>query len=67
MALVLGKPIVAITQRAEDIPSNTPNLKYIVYADALNDKRLQVDLPRALANTIADIDRLRNQKLHRTI
>src|SRR6185436_16075898 len=28
MALVSGKPIVALTQRADDIPSNTPNLKY---------------------------------------
>ena len=58
MALVLGKPIVAITQRKEDIPSDTPNLKCIVYNDKIGDKALHEQLPRAIEHTIADIERL---------
>ena len=57
MALVLGKPIVAITQSPDDIPSDTPNLKYIVYSDSLGDRTLPEQLPRALRDTISDIRR----------
>ena len=35
MALVLGKPVVAISQTLEDIPSDTPHLKVIRYDDTL--------------------------------
>lgn len=36
MALVLGKPIVAITKNLEDRPSDTPQLKVITYEDSMN-------------------------------
>ena len=55
MALVLGKPIVAITQNFDDIPSDTPNLKVIPYQDRLNDAALSQQLPRALKDTASDI------------
>jgi hypothetical protein len=60
MALVLGKPIIAITQSKDDIPSDTPNLKYIIYEDSLNDKALEERLPRALNDVISDIYILKN-------
>lgn len=57
MALVLGKPIVAITQDLGDIPSDTQNVKVIPYSDRLNDTALKLQLPRALRDTAADIAR----------
>jgi hypothetical protein len=59
MALVLGKPILAITQEEKDLPSDTPNLKYIKYRGDINAHHdLSKYLPRALADTIADFRRL---------
>jgi hypothetical protein len=55
MALVLGKPIVAITQSADDLPSDTPQLKYILYEDRLGDAALRLQLPRAIQTNIADV------------
>jgi hypothetical protein len=59
MALVLGKPIVAITQHPEDLPSDTPHLKYIVYQNVLGDTALQSALRGAITNTVQDIERAR--------
>lgn len=60
MALVLGKPIIAITQNPEDIPSDTPNLKYIVYQDSLKGlERLKSQLPRSVQTVIADRNRMK--------
>ncbi len=61
MALVLGKPIVSITQDKEDIPSDTPNLKYILYNDALGDRSLETQLPGAIRDTVADLERARER------
>lgn len=55
MALVLGKPIIAITQDKDDLPSDTPELKYILYSDKLGDDRLASALPGAIRDTILDI------------
>ena len=57
MALVLGKPVIAITQEPADIPSDTPNLKYILYENTLGDLTLQDQLPVAIRDTIIDIER----------
>jgi len=62
MALVLGKPIIAITQRKEDIPSDTSSLKYILYNDKLGDASLRDNLPRAVEHTVGDIERIRSQR-----
>jgi hypothetical protein len=35
MAIVLGKPIVALSQRHEDVPSDTPQLKVIDYENSM--------------------------------
>jgi hypothetical protein len=58
MALVLGKPIIAITQDKDDIPSDTPNLKYIIYQNQLGDGSLK-KLPKAIQDTITDIQRMK--------
>jgi hypothetical protein len=57
MALVLGKPIIAITQNKDDMPSDTPNLKYILYQSALGDRTLREKVPRAIEHTLADFRR----------
>jgi hypothetical protein len=57
MALVLGKPVVAITQNPEDIPTDTLNLKYLMYEDKLNDKALSQNLIRSIRDTMTDITR----------
>jgi hypothetical protein len=66
MALVLGKPIVAITQNLEDIPSDTPNLKFIPYNDKLGDDTLERLLPRALRDTAVDIESHRQSRRRTT-
>lgn len=56
MALVVGKPIVAITQDPDDIPSDTPNLKYITYSDTMKGRNeLKARLIPSIETTIADI------------
>ena len=35
MALVLGKPIVALTQDLSDLPSDTSNLKALLYDNTI--------------------------------
>lgn len=62
MALVLGKPIIAITQSKDDIPSDTPNLKYIIYQDKLGDQSLRRQLPRAIRDIISDIQMMRTRR-----
>ncbi len=62
MALVLGKPIIAITQDKEDIPSDTPNLKYILYQDKLGDDSLKRQLPRAIQDTLYDIQQMKTNR-----
>jgi hypothetical protein len=57
MALVLGKPIVAITQEPSDIPSDTSNLKYLLYEDRLGDTALSDNLVRSVRDTMSDIAR----------
>lgn len=60
MALVLGKPIVAITQSKEDIPSDTPNLKYLLYQDSLVGlNNLKKQLPKAVRDVVEDIERMK--------
>lgn len=61
MALVLGKPIIAITQDKDHIPSDTPNLKYIIYLNQLGDESLR-KLPKAIQDTISDIQRIKSKK-----
>src|SRR5262249_52978055 len=58
MALVLGKPIVAITQNKSDIPSDTPNLKWYLYRENAPLVDLEKVLPRAISDTIAEISAL---------
>jgi len=62
MALVLGKPIIAITQDQTDIPSDTPNLKYIVYKNELGNTALR-NLPQKIKDTIADIQNLKDRRI----
>lgn len=58
MALVLGKPVIAITQNETDLPSDTPNLKYLKYRGDINASLdLGKHLPKALADTIGDFAR----------
>jgi hypothetical protein len=60
MALVLGKPIIAITQSKDDIPSDTPNLKYILYRDKMSsNSELETLVLRSIRDTVADIERLK--------
>lgn len=59
MAIVLGKPIIAITQNEDDLPSDTPNLKYIKYSDSLSDKTLKDRLPVAIRDTVRDFEAIR--------
>jgi len=59
MALVLGKPIVAITQSERDVPSDTPNLKWHQYRALAPLPDLERILPGAITGTIADIEALR--------
>ena len=59
MALVLGKPIVAITQSEKDVPSDTPNLKWHKYRGEAPLPDLEKLLPGAIAGTIADVDAVR--------
>jgi hypothetical protein len=55
MALVLGKPIISITQNAEDLPSDTPQLKYILYPGGIEGRAFLLEqIPKALRDTIAD-------------
>ncbi|MBK6545716.1 MAG: hypothetical protein IPG12_10665 [Saprospiraceae bacterium] len=63
MAIVLGKPVIAISQNKDDIPTDTPNLKCIVYTDKLGDKILETKLPNAIRQTISDIQNLNDQAL----
>jgi FixJ family two-component response regulator len=60
MALVLGKPIIAITQSSDDIPSDTPNLKYIVYKNTKADRTLEEKLVKAVKRGIEDAERLKS-------
>jgi hypothetical protein len=56
MALVLGKPIVVITQSKEDIPSDTPNLKWSLYEEKRALKDLRDVIPNAIAHAIEDVE-----------
>jgi hypothetical protein len=58
MAIVLGKPIVAITQSKQDLPSDTPNLKYIEYTTNVWDKTLQTKLVKAIKDTLQDFQKI---------
>lgn len=62
MALVLGKPIVAITQSKDDIPSDTPNLKWILYDRTTIVKDLKDKLPSSIKTTKEDIENARRTK-----
>lgn len=57
MAIVLGKPIIAITQNEKDIPSDVTNIKYIVYKDKLGDTTLQVALRKKIVDTLMQFER----------
>jgi hypothetical protein len=59
MALVLGKPIIAITQIKEDLPSDTPQLKYIAYSEKTVYSDLKQSLVRSIEDTREDIHRAR--------
>lgn len=62
MALVLGKPIIALTQDESDLPSDTPNLKIKKYrGDANAFMDLSDKLPRALVDTVDDIQRVHSE------
>lgn len=55
MALVLGKPIISITQNADDLPSDTPQLKYILYPGGIEGRAFLLEqIPKALRDTISD-------------
>lgn len=65
MALVLGKPIIAITQEEADLPTDTPNLKYIKYRGDINASLdLGRDIPNALRDTISAFRRLAENDGH---
>lgn len=57
MAIVLGKPIVAITQVKEDLPSDTPQLQYLAYAKDTAFVTLSEQLVGKMTDTIEDINR----------
>lgn len=61
MALVLGKPLVVITQSREDVPSDTPQLKYILYDERQAYGVFEAQLHRAVETAIADMQTVRNQ------
>ena len=61
MALVIGKPIIAISQEISDLPSDTPNLKCIFYENKKNDSNLERRLIPSIEQTINDINRLNIQ------
>lgn len=55
MALVLGKPIISLTQNSDDLPSDTPHLKYILYPSGIEGRAFLLEkIPKALRDTIAD-------------
>lgn len=58
MAIVLGKPIIAITQKQEDCPSDVRNIKYILYPLDHAEAVLRTELPKALRDTIQQVERL---------
>ncbi len=63
MALVLGKPIIAVTQDKADLPSDTPNLKYIEYPATIEGRAfLEAALPAALRDTIEDFAKIKTQE-----
>lgn len=55
MTLVLGKPFVAITQSKDDIPSDTPNLKWNLYTENTSLKDLRDLIPRAIDDALQDV------------
>ena len=56
MALVLGKPIVAVSQSLNDIPSDTAHLKVIQYEDSMaGTKAFAPRVLRAVVDRLADI------------
>lgn len=61
MALVLGRPIVAITQSLDDLPSDTQNIKCIVYSKDNAYKMLKESLVSKIETVIKDTN-----DLHRT-
>ena len=54
MALVLGKPIVVISQTGKDIPSDAPNVKWKKYSESKAVKDFREILPGALKYAIED-------------
>jgi len=59
MALVLGKPIVALSQDLADTPSDTPHLKVLKYENSMAGKNILTNkLPRAIKDTHDDVARL---------
>ncbi|MEM7316303.1 MAG: hypothetical protein AAF497_24485, partial [Planctomycetota bacterium] len=60
MALVLGKPIVAITQIKEDLPSDTPQLQYLPYTVETAFSTFREQLVRKVEHTVEDLKRVRN-------
>jgi hypothetical protein len=58
MALVLGRPIVAITQSLDDLPSDTQNIKCIVYSKDNAYKMLKESLVSKIETVIKDTDDL---------
>lgn len=61
MALVLGKPIVAITQIKEDLPSDTPQLQYLPYTMETAYLTFREQLVRKVEHTVEDLKRARNR------
>src|SRR5262249_35858036 len=55
MALVLGKPVVALTQDLADLPSDTPHIKAIVYEDRMGGDESLRRLPQSIQDTISDL------------
>lgn len=58
MAIVLGKPIIAITQNQDDCPSDVRNIKYVVYSADHAEHILEKELPKALRDTIEQVERM---------
>jgi hypothetical protein len=58
MAIVLGKPIIAITQSGEECPSDVRNIKYILYNLDHADHILEKELPKALRDTIQQVEQM---------
>lgn len=57
MAIVLGKPIVAITQDKADLPSDTPHIRWHLYKNEKGDMTFS-KLPKAIVDTITDYEEL---------